>query len=135
MVCVFSLLISDTDIMEKSKRCEVCGEMKPLNDFSKSYKNRCKKCVSDMEKSKRKIRNEAKDYNAQMMAPNRISESFLIDWEQRRYETAKDLSCAYLIAHPTTPYLEIAKACVEFADTLLNELKVEQHDEQSIQDP
>ena len=115
MVCVFNLQISDTDIMEKLKRCELCGEMKPLNDFSKSYKNRCKKCVSYMEKTKRNIHKEAKDYIALMTAPDPISESLLIDWEQRRYETAK--------------------VCVEFTDTLLNELKVNKHDEQSIQDP
>jgi len=121
--------------MEKLKRCELCGEMKPLNDFSKSYKNRCKKCVSYMEKTKRNIHKEAKDYIALMTAPDPISESLLIDWEQRRYETAKDLSCAYLIAHPTIPFIEIAKVCVEFTDTLLNELKVNKHDEQSIQDP
>lgn len=35
------------------KRCEVCGEVKLKEEFSKSYKNRCKKCVSSMERFKR----------------------------------------------------------------------------------
>lgn len=30
----------------KTKKCEVCGARKPLADFSKSYKNRCKSCVA-----------------------------------------------------------------------------------------
>ena len=34
--------------MEQSKRCEVCGQLKPVEDFSKSYKNRCKECVASM---------------------------------------------------------------------------------------
>lgn len=30
----------------KTKKCEVCGEKKPIQDFSKAYKNRCKACVA-----------------------------------------------------------------------------------------
>ncbi|MCM1075986.1 MAG: hypothetical protein NC411_01335 [Bacteroides sp.] len=30
----------------KTKKCEVCGARKPLADFSKSYRNRCKSCVA-----------------------------------------------------------------------------------------
>lgn len=30
----------------KTKKCEVCGARKPLSDFSKSYKNRCRACVA-----------------------------------------------------------------------------------------
>lgn len=30
----------------KTKKCEVCGARKPVADFSKSYKNRCKACVA-----------------------------------------------------------------------------------------
>lgn len=38
---------------EEQKNCEVCGEMKPLDDFSKSYPNRCKKCVAEQTRIKR----------------------------------------------------------------------------------
>ena len=30
----------------KTKKCEICGKSKPIADFSKSYKNRCKACVA-----------------------------------------------------------------------------------------
>ena len=39
--------------MEK-KKCEICGQMKPLGDFSKSYKHRCKACVAEAARSDRK---------------------------------------------------------------------------------
>lgn len=37
----------------KTKKCEVCGETKPLEDFSKSYRNRCKPCVAEMRRKNR----------------------------------------------------------------------------------
>lgn len=27
---------------QETRKCEVCGEIKPVADFSKSYRNRCK---------------------------------------------------------------------------------------------
>lgn len=49
-----------------------------------------------------------------------------IDWEQRRYEIAKDMLTA-LLSNPTirreyTPYLKVA---VDYADALIEELKKE----------
>lgn len=38
--------------MEKRK-CEICGEMKPQNEFSKSYKHRCKSCVAAAARNER----------------------------------------------------------------------------------
>lgn len=38
--------------MEK-KKCEICGQFKPLGDFSKSYKNRCKPCVAEAARNER----------------------------------------------------------------------------------
>jgi len=31
---------------QETRKCEVCGEIKPVADFSKSYRNRCKACVA-----------------------------------------------------------------------------------------
>lgn len=31
---------------QETRKCEVCGEIKPVADFSKSYRNRCKLCVA-----------------------------------------------------------------------------------------
>ena len=50
-----------------------------------------------------------------------------IDWEQRRYETARDAMCAII----TSPHLELewkngknlAQMAMGFADALINELK------------
>lgn len=61
----------------ESKKCEICGEMKPLADFSKSYKNRCKACVAA---ETRMNRESARNEKSQSIPE--------IDWEKRRYETA-----------------------------------------------
>ena len=47
-----------------------------------------------------------------------------IDWEQRRYEIAKETfsSSAYLFLDQMTPK-ESAKIAIEYADALINELK------------
>ncbi len=37
----------------KTKKCEICGEIKPIADFSKSYRNRCKQCVAEMSRKSR----------------------------------------------------------------------------------
>lgn len=33
--------------MEQKKKCEICGKIKSANEFSKSYKHRCKACVAE----------------------------------------------------------------------------------------
>lgn len=33
--------------MEQTKKCEICGKIKSVNEFSKSYKHRCKECVAE----------------------------------------------------------------------------------------
>lgn len=37
----------------QKKKCEICGEMVPQCNMSKSYKHRCKKCVADMTRANR----------------------------------------------------------------------------------
>lgn len=37
----------------ETKTCEMCGKEKPISEFSKSYRNRCRECVADMTKQKR----------------------------------------------------------------------------------
>ena len=39
------------------KTCEICKASKPLSDFSKSYKNRCKACVAELTREKRTRKN------------------------------------------------------------------------------
>lgn len=45
----------------KKVKCEVCGEMFPQNEISKSYRHRCKKCVSDMTRAQRHADKQKKD--------------------------------------------------------------------------
>lgn len=40
---------------EDTKKCEICGAVKPVSDFSKSYRNRCKSCVATMTRETRLI--------------------------------------------------------------------------------
>lgn len=39
--------------MSETKLCAQCGQEKPIDDFSKSYKNLCEACVAENEKMKR----------------------------------------------------------------------------------
>lgn len=64
----------------ETKTCEICGRTLPLSAFSKSYKGRCKECVARQTKEKR---------NGTAATTHKP-----IDWEQRRYEIAKDMLCA-----------------------------------------
>lgn len=64
----------------ETKTCEICGKTLPLSAFSKSYKGRCKECVARLTKEKR---------NGTAATTHKP-----IDWEQRRYEIAKDMLCA-----------------------------------------
>lgn len=43
--------------MSEYKKCEVCGETKPVGEFSKSYPRRCKACVAE---HMREVRRAAK---------------------------------------------------------------------------
>lgn len=45
----------------KKVKCEVCGEMVPQNEMSKSYRHRCKKCVADMTRAQRHAEKQKQD--------------------------------------------------------------------------
>ncbi len=45
-----------------------------------------------------------------------------IDWEQRRYEIAKDVLCSYALKYDSGKKL-MAQCAVECADALIEELK------------
>lgn len=107
----------------ETRKCEVCGHNLPLSAFSKSYKGRCKECVAKQTREKR----------------NGIIETDKpkqIDWEQRRYEIAKDMLCAIYVDdgnesrcanhNMNFEYQSLessAKTAVRYADALINELK------------
>lgn len=102
------------------KLCEVCGEEKTLAEFSKSYKNRCKKCVAEETRLKRHG-----TYNKPIFVVQNIN------WEQRRYELIKGYLLCYSYAsalerNMLTEYLKAA----DFADNLIERFKQDKYYEQ-----
>lgn len=107
----------------ETKKCEVCGHTLPLSAFSKSYKGRCKECVAKQTREKRNG----------IIA---IDKPKQIDWEQRRYEIAKDMLCAIFMdegneKRSTNKSIEFnyqslegnARGAVSYANALIKELK------------
>lgn len=45
-------MIGETSV---TKKCEICGEIRPIEEFSKSYRNRCKQCVAEHTRSIRAL--------------------------------------------------------------------------------
>lgn len=43
-------MIGETSV---TKKCEICGDIKPIEEFSKSYRNRCKQCVAEQTRIQR----------------------------------------------------------------------------------
>lgn len=106
----------------EEKTCEICGKTLPLSAFSKSYKGRCKECVARLTKEKR---------NGTAATTHKP-----IDWEQRRYEIAKEMLRTIYIEdgkekRSTDPGIEFeyqslegnAREAVRFANVLIEELK------------
>lgn len=106
----------------ETKTCEICGKFLPLSAFSKSYKGRCKECVAKLTRDKRNC--------------TAVTTHKPIDWEQRRYEIAKDMLCAIYMDEgnersSTSPGIEFeyqssegnAREAVRYANVLIEELK------------
>lgn len=146
----------------KTKKCEVCGEIKPLEDFSKSYRNRCKPCVAEMRRKSRIVSDmtrKPKDseykkarikqtgevvevrplgFHAKCNIPmfrtkdcREVPQYALqfepeIDWEQRRYEIAKDVTAAMYSKETEGKYSNpemIADLAIRVATILTDKLK------------
>lgn len=110
--------------MEKNtKKCEVCGRELPLSGFSKSYRNRCKECVAAQVRSERQNKHTEKSEECSVKQSP-------IDWEQRRYEIArqmmpvlsergyKEFGCFI-----RSKAEDVARNAVYYADALIAELK------------
>lgn len=97
---------------QQKRQCEICGKYKPLNEFSKSYPHRCKPCVAEQTRLSRKEKK---------MQPIIKAE---IDWEQRRYETAKAAMIGLMAGHNAIyEAKKLAPMAIEYADALIDELK------------
>lgn len=103
--------------MELTRKCEVCGKIKRVCDFSKSYTNRCKKCVAE---HTRQVRKEAKQSCEQIC--DTIKKD--IDWEQRRYEVAKSAMVGLMAGHNAIYDADkLASVAMTYADALIKELQ------------
>lgn len=109
------------------KVCEICGKEKPLSEFSKSYKNRCKECVAEMTRENRRLEKEIKENLKvrQESEDEKVNDN--IDWEQRRYEISKYIFAAFMSNSNSSVFgyskEKQAKDAVEYADALIEELK------------
>lgn len=125
--------------METQKKCEVCGEVKSLSDFSKSYRNRCKACVAQQTKQKRmqKVLDDAVATIGDAFSELDKQQEAAI-WEKRRYEIAKEVLPFMWLddgmaqrmheaeGHKGFEYKRndmLAKEAVQLTDALIAELK------------
>lgn len=98
--------------LSEEKKCEVCGEYKPIREFSKSYPHRCKSCVAESARLSRK------EQKMQPAGKNKI------DWEARRFELVKISLNRYLpLIDKFTSELKIANTCVAIADHIIAKMK------------
>lgn len=110
------------------KVCEICGKEKPLSEFSKSYKNRCKECVAEMTRENRRVEKEFKEFN-QIRKELELDKD-KVDWEARRYELAKEYSKVFINLQHERGRIDcgcyvpnVVEWSVEVADALIAELK------------
>lgn len=105
-----------------NKVCQICGQEKPAEAFSKSYPNRCRECVAEAARNKRQ-----KKADAPLIIDNsHLLPDFLRDdiapqgdkWEARHYDLALSLFQRYLedFADPA----EAAKFAKNAADKFIN---------------
>ena len=106
------------------KKCTECGQTKHISEFSKSYPNRCKTCVAEhtrqmraAEKLKAKVKATGEVIDVEPSGTMQVlCGSFItkdgrrmpgtalefekaIDWEQRRYEIAKEIMKGFSANH------------------------------------
>lgn len=111
------------------KQCSCCGQNKTVEDFSKSYPHRCKECVNQITREKRMKIQSGIQSGEPVFIPIPKPE---IDWEQRRYEIAKDVISAFFSKETEGKYSNkqyLVTESVIIADTLINELKIKNHNQ------
>ena len=125
--------------MEK-KKCEICGQMKPQNEFSKSYKRRCKACVAEAARNDRKrfkeLEREATEalinrnpITPVMEAPTTYlpNPRYIIATHALQGVLASDVIMSHLFAKPAGGlYERIAAETIHITDALMEKLKTEE---------
>lgn len=113
------------------RTCEICGRPTDEADFSKSYKHRCKECVAREARKARAAKTGAEGNTEYIRIPGTCLDD-APNWEQRRYEIAKDIFTRCLShedgdvrAFCNREIEMTATDCVQQADALINALKNE----------
>lgn len=108
------------------RQCEICGKTLPDEDFSKSYKKRCKHCVAEMTREKRSQIAHPVLIEEPITFPFNNSDTY---WRTLRHEYAGRLLVGILSSARFTNLSspkgkeDYAKMAVSYADTLIEELK------------
>lgn len=106
-----------------AKRCEICGEIKPIEAFSKSYKNRCKDCVAEQARENRRAEKEFNEIRKVRQSLGWDKND--IDWEQVRIQAAiAAMQGMYSNKEfDSLSFERVAQKAVKQADALIEELK------------
>ena len=108
----------------ETKKCAQCGQEKPIEDFSKSYKNFCKACVAENVKEKRKsIFASVRPQNTQTFHGESATQ--FIPHPRMTIATAVLQGLLASGCDKTNSVGFIAQRAVAYADALLNELSRE----------
>lgn len=105
-----------------NKICEVCGQEKPAEAFSKSYKNRCRQCVAELARYKRLHRDNSQIQPDWDNITSELLES-QPDWEARRYSLALSLFRSNLEPCGCCDPQEAATEAVTAANIFINTIK------------
>lgn len=97
-----------------TKTCQICGQEKPAEAFSKSYPNRCRECVAEAASDKRQAKAGAPpiidnshllpDFLRDDIAPQRN------EWEERHYKLALALFFKFLASDGSNAGIAASRA-------------------------
>lgn len=107
--------------MMDTKKCVQCGQEKPVEDFSKSYRNLCKACVAENVRAKRR----------NLFGEGFVSTRTILHEEPTQFIPHPRLTIATaalqgLLASGkdgSNSILHIVTRAIAYADTMMNELK------------
>ncbi len=118
--------------MTQMRKCEICGQQKNEAEFSKSYKHRCKECVAEAARAERAAKSKNTNETLKNVlkilpeVPGTILDT-QPDWEQRRYEVAKEIFFN-MIGNYQPPHLA-AKQAAAAANAFIKALQEVQPEE------
>lgn len=106
------------------QQCEICGEMVPQQDMSKSYKHRCKKCVAQLARIDRQAAKQSAENISQQ--PEGAGHTPVSPGDRRRERiqiaTAVMQGMVAAYCNSLMDMKGLAVTSLKFADALLSEV-------------